>query len=70
MAFFEHMFIVEVGGFNLSRLKCVPQLVSHEDNALLTNVPKEAETKAVVFQMDSSSAAGPDGFSFVFYKVC
>ncbi|XP_019183220.1 PREDICTED: uncharacterized protein LOC109178127 [Ipomoea nil] len=70
VSFFEHMFTAEVGGFDLTRLDCVPRLVTEEDNEVLTAVPEVEEVKAVVMQMNSTSAAGPDGFSGAFYKAC
>lgn len=41
-----------------------------EDNDMLTSVPEETEIKEAVLQMNSVSAAGPDGFSGAFYKAC
>ncbi|XP_019155176.1 PREDICTED: uncharacterized protein LOC109152048 [Ipomoea nil] len=70
VSFFEHMFTAEIGGFDLARLDCVPCLVTEEDNELLTAMPEVEEVKAVVMQMNSTSAAGPDGFSGAFYKAC
>nr|GMD98895.1 uncharacterized protein LOC109164037 [Ipomoea batatas] len=70
VSFFERMFTTEVGGFDLTRLDCVPQLVTDGDNELLTDVPEEEEVKEVVFQMNATSAVGLDGFSGAFYKAC
>ncbi|XP_019161968.1 PREDICTED: uncharacterized protein LOC109158506 [Ipomoea nil] len=70
VSFFERMFTAEVGGFDLARLDCIPQLVMEDDNDLLTAVPGVEEVKEVVMQMSSTSAAGPDGFSGAFYKAC
>lgn len=64
------MFTVEVETFDLSKLDCVSRFVTDDDNVLLTVVAEEEEVKEVVFQMNSASAAGLDGFFGDFYKSC
>ncbi|XP_050222822.1 uncharacterized protein LOC126672915 [Mercurialis annua] len=48
----------------------IPHLVTDEDNDGLTRCPSNDEIRATVFDMDGSSAPGPDGFSGAFYKYC
>ncbi|KAK4384643.1 hypothetical protein Sango_3039400 [Sesamum angolense] len=44
--------------------------VSQQDNDMLCCLPTIEEVKSVVFDMCPDSAAGPDGFSALFYQVC
>ncbi|XP_057775188.1 uncharacterized protein LOC130994172 [Salvia miltiorrhiza] len=46
------------------------QVVSDQNNSLLSATPNEEEITAAVFQMDSNSSPGPDGFSGKFYHHC
>ncbi|PNY05480.1 ribonuclease H [Trifolium pratense] len=46
----------------------IPQLVTNEDNVMLTKVPSNEEIKAEVFAMNSDGAPGPDGFGGHFYQ--
>ncbi|KAI0493542.1 hypothetical protein KFK09_023660 [Dendrobium nobile] len=54
----------------------IPQLVSDEDNVLLTNPPSLEELKDVLFGMNDNSVAGPDGnndclwANFMMVKYC
>lgn len=48
--------------------KVIPNLVSNEDNAMLTNLPTLEEAKAAVFDMSGSGALGPDGFGGSFFQ--
>ncbi|XP_055962061.1 uncharacterized protein LOC130015619 [Mercurialis annua] len=51
-------------------LDSIPSLVSNGDNEMLTGIPTDEEIKAIVFNMDASSAPGPDGFTGAFFKDC
>ncbi|XP_057770942.1 uncharacterized protein LOC130990730 [Salvia miltiorrhiza] len=44
--------------------------VSDDQNARLVSIPDESEIAATVFNMDASSAPGPDGFSGNFFQSC
>ena len=45
-----------------------PQVVSEEDNESLTRTFYEAELEAIVKEMKSDTAPGPDGFPVPFFK--
>ncbi|KAG6534067.1 hypothetical protein ZIOFF_007948 [Zingiber officinale] len=57
--------IVECGGMDI-----IPQLVSLEENQVLSALPSIEELKRVVWEISEDSAAGPDGFSAAFYVAC
>ncbi|KAJ6776827.1 REVERSE TRANSCRIPTASE ZINC-BINDING DOMAIN-CONTAINING PROTEIN-RELATED-RELATED [Salix koriyanagi] len=48
----------------------IPNIITEEDNTFLTNLPDRNEVRTVVFECDANSAAGPDGFSGLFYQHC
>jgi len=48
----------------------IPELVSSEENMMLIKCPNFLEIKNVVFNLNSNSASGPDGFGGVFYHYC
>ncbi|XP_057808540.1 uncharacterized protein LOC131023021 [Salvia miltiorrhiza] len=45
-------------------------IISDQQNSLLSAIPNEEEITAAVFQMDSNSSPGPDGFSGKFFHHC
>lgn len=49
--------------------KTLPSLITQEDNEILHAFPTVDEIHNVIKDMDSNSSAGPDGFSWHFYKV-
>lgn len=55
---------------NSPMIDVIPNLVSQEDNDLLTKIPDQEEIKKTVFSMDPDSAPGPDGFQGSFYRFC
>lgn len=46
----------------------IPQLVTSEDNDIITAMPLPAEIHKAVFDLGSDSAPGPDGFPGHFYQ--
>ncbi|KAL0309422.1 UNVERIFIED_CONTAM: hypothetical protein Sradi_5884500 [Sesamum radiatum] len=48
----------------------VPTLLSEEDTRHLCMSPTIEEVKTAVFDLSPDSAAGPDGFSTLFFQVC
>ncbi|XP_057774769.1 uncharacterized protein LOC130993749 [Salvia miltiorrhiza] len=44
--------------------------VSQTHNSLLTSTPLDEEIKAAVFDLGGDSAAGPDGFTGIFFQHC
>ena len=45
-------------------------LVTEEENLLLTKEPTSKEAMVAIFWMNEHSAPGPDGFSGSFYRSC
>lgn len=45
-------------------------MITQEDNDLLSADPTLSELKELVFSMNPTSAAGPDGFNGKFYESC
>ncbi|XP_055800831.1 uncharacterized protein LOC129870195 [Solanum dulcamara] len=45
-------------------------MITEEDNLCFEAEPTKEEVKAVIFQLNSESAGGPDGFTGVFYQAC
>ncbi|XP_019161001.1 PREDICTED: uncharacterized protein LOC109157602 [Ipomoea nil] len=58
VSFFEGLFTTEAGTFDLSKLDCVPRLVTDIDNAMLIDIPEEDEIINVVFAMNSEIVKG------------
>ena len=48
----------------------VPPMVTATDNDFLVKMPSIDEIRGVVFDMDPSSAPGPDGFTSCFFRTC
>ncbi|XP_062028868.1 uncharacterized protein LOC133744853 [Rosa rugosa] len=48
----------------------IPNLITGEENAMLTAMPSPEEIKRTVFSMNPSSSPGPDGFPGAFYHNC
>lgn len=46
----------------------IPNLVSNEDNDLLSKLPSMEEIKNAVFSMNGNGAPGPNGFGGFFYQ--
>ena len=53
---------------NLGIQRCIPNVVSEEDNTALYEIPDESEIKQAIFNLNPESAAGPDGYSGQFYQ--
>ncbi|XP_042492896.1 uncharacterized protein LOC122072597 [Macadamia integrifolia] len=51
-------------------LDCIPAIITIEDNDFLSSSPSDEEIKAAVFDMDPSSAPGPDSFPGSFFRKC
>lgn len=45
----------------------IPNLISQEDNQMLTKIPTDLEINDVVFNMNIDGAPGPDGFLAFFF---
>lgn len=48
--------------------RVIPNSVSREDNAMLTNLPTMDEVKSDVFAMNAARAPGSDGYGGGFYQ--
>lgn len=53
-----------------SLMSHIPALISNADNAFLEAMPSDEKIRQAVFDLDPSSAAGPDGFNGHFYHQC
>lgn len=51
-------------------LPLIPNIISPQENSELCRDPNMEELRDIIFSMNGSSAAGPDGFSGEFYKAC
>ncbi|XP_026459218.1 uncharacterized protein LOC113359858 [Papaver somniferum] len=51
-------------------LDVIPSVNTDEDQEMLDSISTTEEIKKIVFEMDSDSAPGPDGFPGSFYKSC
>ncbi|XP_042489025.1 uncharacterized protein LOC122069149 [Macadamia integrifolia] len=52
----------------LDLLECIPNSLEENDKAGLDRMPSNDEIKAAIWDLDSESALGPDGFLGIFYK--
>ena len=48
----------------------IPEMVSSEENIMLIKCPNYLEIKNTIFNLNGSSAPGPDGFGGVFFHSC
>ncbi|XP_049394714.1 uncharacterized protein LOC125859004 [Solanum stenotomum] len=67
---FQQQFMETNINQDYSMLDYIPLLISGEDNNAMIKLPDMEEVKMVVFQLDGNSAAGPDGFSGLFFQEC
>ncbi|XP_060202972.1 uncharacterized protein LOC132631414 [Lycium barbarum] len=49
---------------------CIPKIITDDDNIMLPKILIEEEIKDAIFDMSSTSSAGPDGFNGMFYQKC
>ncbi|OIT36737.1 putative ribonuclease h protein [Nicotiana attenuata] len=68
--FYEDLFTDPGGSIREVLLSCIPSMITQEDNDILSADPTLSELKGVVFSMNPTSAAGPDGFNGKFYQSC
>ncbi|XP_019240872.1 PREDICTED: uncharacterized protein LOC109220861 [Nicotiana attenuata] len=67
---FQELFTDQGGMIREDLLSCIPNLITEEDNTALSKEPTIDEIKAVIFSMNPTSAAGPDGLNGKFYQHC
>uniref|UniRef100_M1AL69 RNA-directed DNA polymerase (Reverse transcriptase); Ribonuclease H n=1 Tax=Solanum tuberosum TaxID=4113 RepID=M1AL69_SOLTU len=48
----------------------IPRCITEEENDAMCSLPTNEEVKKVVFELEGSSACGPDGFTGHFYQDC
>ncbi|XP_060188598.1 uncharacterized protein LOC132617573 [Lycium barbarum] len=68
--YFSEMFSENQRDLNLDFVKDCDNLISQEDNTLLTKIPTAEEIKMAIDSMDPNSCAGPDGFNGFFFQHC
>ena len=64
--YFSDLLSEPVGTFS-ELLHLIPSIITRKENRRLEASPSMEEVKRVVFEMDSESAAGPDGFTGKFF---
>ncbi|XP_060211804.1 uncharacterized protein LOC132639369 [Lycium barbarum] len=70
ISFFQDQFAKEPDPSNFGILDHVPRMVTEEQNDRITVLPNKEEVKEIVFKLNGESAAGPDGFTGLFYQFC
>lgn len=68
--FFNEQFRESGNNSDFSMLNLIPNLISAEENDRMTRLPDQFEVKKAVFELNGSSAAGPDGFTGLFFQKC
>lgn len=68
--FFQNLLTSDVNQLDEANLDVLPRIPSDFDCSCLITMPTDEEVKSAVFGIDGFSAAGPDGFSSLFYQVC
>ncbi|XP_049368153.1 uncharacterized protein LOC125833035, partial [Solanum verrucosum] len=68
--YYPQMFTGQYERIDESILQLIPSVVTHEHNKRMQVMPNIEELRQVVFAMNPSSAAGPDGIGGKFYQVC
>lgn len=61
--FFEQQFTQNTTCRDFSAIRCLPRIVTEDDNLALGAIPNIDQVRSTVFSMSSSSSPGPDGFS-------
>ncbi|XP_015159877.1 uncharacterized protein [Solanum tuberosum] len=67
---FQQIFTGEDKFIHEGPLDCIPRMLNQDHNARLIALPTIDELKEVVFSMNPTSAAGPDGMSGCFFQKC
>ncbi|XP_071905976.1 uncharacterized protein [Coffea arabica] len=67
--YFSDLFSSVDGPSMLDVPAVIPRLVSGEDNEMLEAVPSLEEVRQILYEMDASIAAGPDGFTGGFFST-
>ncbi|VFQ73116.1 unnamed protein product, partial [Cuscuta campestris] len=66
---FSKQFLAPAEPPPLHNLSHLPSLLSDEDNTMLTALPTLEEVKNAIWNLDSNSASGPDGYNGVFFRT-
>ncbi|CAH9101516.1 unnamed protein product [Cuscuta epithymum] len=68
--FFSNLYTEQKIDMNMELLSNIPQLITQEDNFMLTQIPNLEEVRNAVWELSQNSAPGPDGFHGKFYRKC
>lgn len=68
--FFQKQSQQDMDSTDFSLLSHIPEMISEEDNSVLSALPDIEEVKTAVFRLNGDSTSGPDGLSGRFYHVC
>ncbi|XP_042016195.1 uncharacterized protein LOC121764206 [Salvia splendens] len=68
--FFKNLLSDDVGCIEEPDLDILESLPAHVNMDLLERTPSEEEIKQIVFSLNAEGAAGPDGYSALFFQAC
>jgi len=70
VTFYQTLFSSEENADFDDLISTIPPLVTIQQNLALERIPGDEEIKAAVWQLDPTSAPGPDGFDGTFFRSC
>ncbi|CAH9144348.1 unnamed protein product [Cuscuta epithymum] len=68
--FFKGLYSVEPEVAADQILQFIPEIITEEDNIMLSSLPEEEEVKKAVWDLNPKGAPGPDGFNGKFFRKC
>ncbi|XP_060198172.1 uncharacterized protein LOC132627088 [Lycium barbarum] len=68
--YYKKQFNLNLKNRNSSILDCIPEIITAQNNDMLTRLPNEEEIKQAVFSMSKESSTGPDGYNGMFFQSC
>lgn len=68
--FFEDLITETGGSIREDLLKCIPFMITSEDNEDITRDPIKQEIRMIVFFTNPDSAAGLDEMNGIFFQPC
>lgn len=68
--FFQEQFKSEEISGNYSMIDHIPRMINEDQNEEVIKIPNQEEVKKIVFELNGSSACGPDDFTGLFFQYC